>query len=74
MHLLGCRGMLRVKWTFNRTSAVKYSFNGQPNTPSFCLVKKHDLKRFKVLQFYFLNFRWSPMYIAKIGACIVIKW
>ena len=25
MHLLGCRGMLRVKRTFNRTSAVKYS-------------------------------------------------
>lgn len=25
------------------------TFNGKPNTPSFCFIKKHDLKRFKVL-------------------------
>ena len=47
MHLLGCGGMLRVKQTLERLQLN--SFNGQPNTPSFCSVEKHDLKRFKLV-------------------------
>ena len=45
------------------------------NTPAFGLViwiKKHDIKTFKVLKFVSLTFI-GPMYIAKIGAYIVIE-
>lgn len=37
MCLFGCRGKLRIKWILKRVQLS--SFNGQPNTPVFCLFK-----------------------------------
>ena len=68
MPLLGCRGMLRVKRTFNRTSAVKYSLMVNLTPHHFASSRNMISKDSKYFNFISLTFV-GPTYIAKIGAC-----
>ena len=73
MHLLGRKGMLRVKETLDRLQLS--SFNGQTNIPACCLVDwienmiSEDSKFFNFISLTFIG----PTYIVKISACIIIE-
>ena len=60
--------MLRVKRTFNRTSAVKYSLMVNLTPHHFASSRNMISKDSKYFNFISLTFV-GPTYIAKIGAC-----